>query len=252
MNRSNPIGVMDSGIGGLSTLSGLAKTLPKERFIYIGDNARFPYGNKDPERIKQYGLELAEFLTKSGVKAIVIACNTLSSYLTKKIAREFHLPTFGVVEPTVRELGKHKDITTVVWATPSTINSESYQRRLHKRKKVKYESHPNLAMEIENEQVAQTPPINGEILVLGCTHYSWLTNKRAIVIDSINELGYEVKARLWDNNLLAKEMAGVSTFYFTGDIKKPKWRLSKLFGEKTRVEHINLKEAINVFGHRKA
>ena len=247
MDRNSPIGILDSGVGGLSVLPRLINLLPNERFVYIGDNARFPYGDKKPSWLRQTSLELGEFLVKKGVKAIVIACGTLSSHAVELTAREFRLPVFGVIEPTIRELNKHKGKRTIVWATPATIESGAYQDRLSKRgEQVKYIP-SSLAASVENGQLLNIPSLDGDVIVLGCTHYSWLNlNSPVVKIGSARELAFEVKARLGDEGLLAKEHQGESSFYFTGDIQKPQQKLDRLFMGKAVAKLINLKEEVYV------
>ena len=97
-----PIGLFDSGIGGLTVLKALWSTLPNESFIYLGDTARLPYGSKSPQTIERYCLQNIDFLVKRGVKAIVVACNTASTVLLDK-PHEFAVPIYNVIEPGARE-----------------------------------------------------------------------------------------------------------------------------------------------------
>jgi len=244
MKRERPVGILDSGVGGLSILHKLVKTLPNEHFVYIGDNARFPYGNKKPDVVKQYGLELAKFLVNKGVKAIIVACGTLSSYMIEATAQEFHLPIFGVIKPTVKELDRYKAKQIIVWATPTTIDSGSYQKELRKsKKKICYQPCPTLAGAVESQDNYSVALPETDAIILGCTHYSWLNlPKNTAKIDSSWELPREVKGRLRDNNLLSKIPSGQSTFYFTGDTTKATHLLSTIFKQEVEVKKINLKE----------
>jgi glutamate racemase len=240
------VGVLDSGIGGLTILRSLEKTLPNEKFIYLADNARFPYGDKSSKEIKRNGLELAAFLDDHGVKAIILACGTLSCYALEPIFNEFRLPTFGVIEPTVREITKWDGKTTLVWATPATIDSGQYQHKLKHRKKVSYQSQPNLALNIENNIPMNLIESNCELLALGCTHYSWLRfNQRTIAVDSAFELSKEVKAWLHDEHLLSKQKTAASEFYFTGAVsEKTRELIESNFGQ------TSIKGETNVFSPR--
>lgn len=240
-----PIGVMDSGIGGLSVIRQLSKMLPRERFIYIGDSGRFPYGNKPEKQITQHGLELAQFLHNHEVKSIVIACGTLSCYALEPIAKEFHLPTFGVIEPTARQLDGAEDKRAIVWATSATIKSGKYQQRLRKHKDIMFQSQPNLAEAIEFGETITSFETNSGLLVLGCTHYSWLRfTKPTATIDAANELAKEVKAKLYDAHLLSKQKLGLSEFYFTGKIKRRV--LDNLFSQTAKIFQANLEGGIYV------
>ena len=99
---SRPIGVFDSGVGGLTVLKALERALPHESFVYLGDTARVPYGPKSPETVIRYGLEAARFLRKQDVKALVVACNTVSSVAIAEVAGEARVPVNGVILPGAR------------------------------------------------------------------------------------------------------------------------------------------------------
>ena len=94
-----PIGIFDSGIGGLTVFKEIRKVLPRERLVYLGDTARFPYGTKSPATVTRYSLENSAFLLRHQVKMLVVACNTASAYSLEIIRERFPLPTIGVVGP---------------------------------------------------------------------------------------------------------------------------------------------------------
>src|SRR5437016_7303595 len=94
-----PIGVFDSGIGGLTVVRALRELLPNENIFYLGDTARVPYGNKSAETVERYGLELAQLLLRENAKAIVVACNTVSSVAIPKLRASIRVPVIGVIEP---------------------------------------------------------------------------------------------------------------------------------------------------------
>ncbi|MEC9134534.1 MAG: aspartate/glutamate racemase family protein, partial [Pseudomonadota bacterium] len=103
MDLSQPIGVFDSGMGGLTVLKELQTVLPGESFIYLGDSARLPYGNKSAQTVQQYALQASAELAKRGVKALVVACNTASAAALPQLMAQFApLPVFGVIEPGAR------------------------------------------------------------------------------------------------------------------------------------------------------
>jgi glutamate racemase len=243
MNRTNPIGIIDSGIGGLSILPALARSLPNEAVCYLGDNARFPYGSKSKHTLRDYSLELSSILAAKGVKAIVVACGTLSSYTLADISKETCLPVFGVVKPTCRVADSlPQPAKLVVWATPATIDSEAYQS--HLKSKVKYQACPSLASSVEQDTAAKVPINDGSRVVLGCTHYSWLDVKGS-KLSGNHELAREVKLRLWDEGLLNKSGGAKSVFYFTGDLAKPKLLLNRMFTSPI-IRKLNIKEELNV------
>jgi glutamate racemase len=132
MSECAPIGVFDSGMGGLTVLRALAETLRGESFLYLGDTARLPYGSKSPETVQRYALQAAEILIERGVRALVVACNTASAFALESLAaRHPELPVFGVVEPGAvaaaeAEQGGH----VLVLATESTVNGGAYQRAI--------------------------------------------------------------------------------------------------------------------------
>ncbi|MCX6140190.1 MAG: glutamate racemase [Candidatus Kapabacteria bacterium] len=126
-----PIGVFDSGIGGLSVLKHLVRLLPHERFVYLGDTARVPYGNKSPDTVRQYSLQCASFLQKHDVKMIVVACNTASALALDALRSALSIPVIGVIEPAAREASQRTRNGHIgVIGTRATIASDSYARTI--------------------------------------------------------------------------------------------------------------------------
>ena len=126
-----PIGVFDSGMGGLTVLNALRRTLPDEAFLYLGDTARLPYGTESPATVQRYAVQAAQILVERGVKALVIACNTASAVALGELQRRYApLPVFGVVEPGARAAATAPAERVVVLATESTISGGAYQRAL--------------------------------------------------------------------------------------------------------------------------
>ena len=128
MNK--PIGIFDSGLGGLTVLKVLAKKFPHESFIYLGDIARLPYGNKSPETIRKYGDQILRFLKSQDVKAMVIACNSASTvYLGEKSFEG--IPLLNVIEPgSQAALRNSTDKKIAVLGTAATVNSHAYRKTL--------------------------------------------------------------------------------------------------------------------------
>src|SRR5437660_6119767 len=102
MSDSRPIGVFDSGIGGLTVVKAMRDLLPNENIFYLGDTARVPYGPKSPETVQRYAIELAEMLMKENAKALVVACNTVSSGALPAVIKKFSVPVIGLIEPGAR------------------------------------------------------------------------------------------------------------------------------------------------------
>lgn len=205
MSQSDPrpIGVFDSGIGGLTVLKELALQFPQENFLYLGDTARLPYGSKSPQTIRKYSEQNVQFLEKKNVKAIVIACNTASSQMPEK---EFDgLPVYNVIEPgSQRALELSESGKIGVLGTRATINSKAYTKKilgLNPKAQVFDQACPlfvPLAEEgwdgdpVTNLIVFRylSPLLQNQIdtLILGCTHYPILKNSIARVTGSSIEL----------------------------------------------------------------
>jgi glutamate racemase len=188
---SRPIGVFDSGIGGLSVLKHLMQTMPHERFVYLGDTARVPYGNRSTETVKSYARQCSAFLLQHDVKLIVVACNTVSAVALDELRKELSVPVIGVIEPAAREAASSTSSRHIgVIGTRATINSEAYTHAIiqHGDLHVHSRACPLLVPLVEEGwlDTAATRAIIEEYLrpliaqqidtlVLGCTHYPLLT-----------------------------------------------------------------------------
>ena len=190
MNKStnSPIGIFDSGLGGLTVLQSLESYLPNESFIYFGDTARVPYGNKSAETVIHYSKQIVEFLQIHGVKMIVVACNTSSALALNILKDHFNLPVFGVIEPSVNLAESlNSSDSVVVLGTRATINSHSYSKmftEIHSAKNIVekscplfvpiieegLEKHP-IAQLMSKEYLSPLIKQNIDALILGCTHY---------------------------------------------------------------------------------
>lgn len=188
---TQPIGVFDSGLGGLTVLKVLAEKFPQENFLYLGDTARLPYGNKSPNTIRKYAEQNMNYLIQQNVKAIVVACNSASSQIPEKEWRE--VPVYNVIEPGAKkavEVSTNKKIG--VLGTRATINSDVYPIHIHsldKSAEVYVQACP-LFVPLAEEGWSDDPITNlvayrylqpmintgVDTLVLGCTHYPILKN----------------------------------------------------------------------------
>lgn len=183
-----PIGVFDSGIGGLTVVSAIRALLPSEPIFYIGDTARVPYGNKSPATVERYSLEIGTRLADAGCKAIVVACNTASSIALPRMQSELSIPVIGVIEPGARAAARATRNGHVgVIGTRTTIKTGAYDkaiRALRADASITGRACPLLVPLIEEgrldgpitEAVIREyvePMIAGGVdtLVLGCTHY---------------------------------------------------------------------------------
>ncbi|MBV8060767.1 MAG: glutamate racemase [Alphaproteobacteria bacterium] len=258
-----PIGVFDSGMGGLTVLAALQNALPHEDFIYLGDTARLPYGTKSATAVQQYTLEAARFMERQGVKLMVIACNTATAQaLHSTRAALPDIPCLGVIEPGAQAATHHlpdpmgNDVICV-WATEGTARSGIYESAIHARR-------PNarVVMQPCNLLVALTEegwtrgkeadavlsrylselPAGCGTLVLGCTHFPLLAPalrhllpKGITLIDSAAATAEAVKGFLGQTDRQKKgSRAGQTTFYVT-DAPERFDRLSAGFlGQKIR------------------
>jgi glutamate racemase len=199
MSDVRPIGVFDSGIGGLTVVKALRDLLPNESISYLGDTARVPYGPKSPETVQRYAIELADMLVKRDAKALVVACNTVSSVALPALMKNFPVPVIGVIEPGARAaLAASRNRRIGVIGTRATIRSGAYEKALRAADpnvKVNSQACPLLVPLIEegllHDEVTDRmilrylePLLADEIdtLVLGCTHYPLLTGAMARVL----------------------------------------------------------------------
>jgi glutamate racemase len=237
--RMRPIGVFDSGIGGLTVLQQLAALLPAEDFIYLGDTARLPYGTKSNEVITRYSRENTEFLLAKGIKLLVVACNTSSAVALGEISRDTMVPVIGVIEPGARAAVKASRSGKIgVIGTEATIASGAYTRALQALKpgvEIYTRACPLLVPLVEegwtdNEIAARTVAhyleslqASGiDTLLLGCTHYPLLRGlferilgPRVRIVDSATATAAAVRERLTALGIARRGAAGRQSFFVT-------------------------------------
>jgi glutamate racemase len=188
MEKEKPIGVFDSGIGGLTVVKRLASTLPRENIVYFGDTARVPYGSKSNSTVIEYAIQDARFLMNKNVKAIVVACNTVSSVAMGELAKTFNVPIIGMIEPGANFAISHtKNGRIGVIGTRATINNQAYSqaiKRLDSKIEVYEKACPlfvplaeegwikeKATYEIAEYYLKELRESDIDTLVLGCTHY---------------------------------------------------------------------------------
>ncbi len=133
MNNAAPIGVFDSGMGGLTVVAEMISQLPNESIIYFGDTARVPYGPKSPDTVLRYSREITSYLRGEGVKALVVACNTATAHALPALRREFDIPIIGVIQPGARAAAAATKTKRVgVIGTAGTIKSRAYEKEIRK------------------------------------------------------------------------------------------------------------------------
>lgn len=204
--KNSPIGVFDSGVGGLTVLKQLIRFLPNENFVYLGDTARVPYGNKSSETVQRYSIEATKFLISKGVKLIVIACNTVSSIAmdsVKEIAG--NIPVVGMIEfSAISAYRTSKNKVIGIIGTRATIQSQGYDKNLlhiagNDSLKI-YSKECPLFVPFVEELMLETPAVKLiaeeylkplkdmkiDTLILGCTHYPALYKVISEILPNVN------------------------------------------------------------------
>ncbi len=265
---SRPIGIFDSGLGGLTVLNELIKTLPYEDIIYVADTIHMPYGNRSIQEIVSYMRQIVSFLERMNVKAILVACNTSSALALNYIESITSTPIVGLIEPTAERLSKRENIDKIgVLATRATVASLAYTlaiKRYNPNVQVIEKSAPLLVPFIENRvrkeillkalSVYLDPLIRADIdiLILGCSHYplylkeisSILLEKSKKDIDIVDPAVYAVEElliRLKDMGMI-RDGTGKIEFFTTGDAYEFREKAIIFLDRPIKVKHINLKE----------
>lgn len=240
-----PIGLFDSGLGGLTVMRALRQKLPREKFVYFGDTARVPYGGKSRETILRYSIENAIFLLDKDIKLLVVACNTASAYAISKLQQIFSIPVIGVIEAGIEcalRNPSHRHIA--ILGTQGTIASGAYQEEIKRRNptvKVSAVACP-LFVPLVEERLVKHPatrlivqeylkPLKDaavDTLLLGCTHYPMLKQLiqeemglNVSIVDSASTCAEMVQLKLLDMKCMQlKEGEGHCHFYVSDDPHK--------------------------------
>jgi len=266
-NNNQPIGIFDSGIGGLTVANAVSKLLPNEQLIYFGDTAHMPYGDKSKELIRSYATTITDFLLyQKKCKAIVIACNTASAAAYEVLRDHYKgvVPVINVIDPMIEAVIADDDIKKVgIIATKTTVTSSVYQEKLTRRKPtLNYSAFatPLLASMIEEgfynnnishavlKQYLENDALNGiDALVLACTHYPLIKNEIAAfynnqvkIFDSAEVVAQKLKLVLEKEELLSNSKAGEDVFYVS-DYTESFERATKIFfGHKINLSLCNI------------
>ena len=263
-NNTKPIGIFDSGFGGLTVMSAISKLLPKENLIYFGDTAHVPYGSKSKKIVTEFATKISNFLVSNNVKMIVIACNTASAFSLDYLKKNIKVPIIGVIKAgsvMAAENTKNKKIGVI--GTEGTIKSGAYTKEIKKYdNKINCYSKACPLFVPLVEEGWNTGKITEDIIkvylkdlvdrkidtiILGCTHYPLLkdTIKNVIgnkinIIDSANAVALAVKMLLTEKDLLKISGKSVYKFYVSDGPEKFKNIGSKFLGKKivtvTKVE----------------
>ena len=236
-----PIGVFDSGLGGLTVAHAIMRQLPGESLIYFGDTARVPYGPKSPDTVRRYSREISAFLIEQGVKAIVVACNTATAHALPALRDELKVPVIGVVEPGARAAVRATRTGHIgVIGTAGTIRSQAYVRAIHAENpdvrvtalacplfvplvEEGWTSHDATRL-VAEEYLAPFVKDAVDTLVLGCTHYPLLkpligeiVGRSVRLIDSAEETAADARRMLAANALSAGDGEGEYRFIASDD-----------------------------------
>ncbi len=265
---NRPIGVFDSGLGGLTVLSAINKLMPEESIVYFGDSGRTPYGTKSRETVVRYTFQDINFLLKQNVKLIVIACNTASACSLEEVKAAYSCPIVEVVEPgAVAACRQSKSGSIAVIGTPATISSGVYEKAIKKVRRegdVHSKACPLFVPLVEegwweNEISEMTARkyldefrnTNVDTLILGCTHYPLLQNvirkvlgEKVSLVNSAVEVANAVKRVLVEKNLASSGEEEKYIKYYTSDSPEKFSALANMFlgGEMQNAERINIEK----------
>ncbi len=238
-----PIGMFDSGMGGLTVLHECLVALPSEDFIYVGDTARFPYGEKSPDELESYSGQIAAFLERTGVKLLVVACFSATAAALPALQERFATPIVGVVMPGARAAVQSSRYRRIgVLATEATVASGSYVRAIHSLDvgaEIHQQACPGLAAFIQKGDVASrdvtdavrryTAPlkeVRPDVVIMGCTHYPLVApmlqrhlGRDVTLVNPAVEIAREVGDLLERQGIARRDdREGEYRFHCTGDV----------------------------------
>jgi glutamate racemase len=242
LNPNLPIGIFDSGVGGLTVYRALHERLPNERFVYLGDTARVPYGTKSLATVERYAVENAKFLEAHGIKLLVVACNTASALALPAIRRAVRVEVIGVIEPGAKAAtGIAQGETIGVIATEATVQSHAYAKaiaKMDRSARVVERACPlfvslaeegwadtDVARAVARDYLASFRTEPPRALVLGCTHYPILrevisetVGSSVKLIDSVEAAAAEVSTILLQSQLAQAEHEWLSERELCDDV----------------------------------
>jgi len=261
-NRQKPIGIFDSGIGGLTVVKRLAATLPNENIIYFGDTARVPYGSKSNATVIEYSIQNTKLLLGKNVKAVIVACNTASSIAIPKLKEHFNIPIIGMIEPGAKmALQRTKNKKIGVIGTRATTGNLAYSSEL---KRIDSSIHViekpcplfvplaeegwtdhKATYEIAEEYLKEIREDGIDTLVLGCTHYPILSNviqevigQNVKLIDSGVASAELIKEKLQKLDLLTNSNGPGWREFYVSDIQVKFKEIAELFLGK-EIDHVH-------------
>ncbi|MGC4129925.1 MAG: glutamate racemase [Bergeyella sp.] len=262
LSSQQPIGIFDSGVGGLTVAKEIKRLLPNENLIYFGDTKHLPYGEKSREAIIGYSTKIAQFLIEKNCKAIVIACNTATANALKEVQELVNgrVPVIDVINPVAEKVAYEIHTNVGVIATKATVNSGLYRKSIRKHNKfIKvdelatpllvpaieegFKNHP-ITHSIIYNYLSNSKLKNIETLILGCTHYPLLIDEikqyygnRVRVIDSPNIVANQLKMILEQHHLLNSDNPKPEYHFYLSDLTKNFEKISKkFFGKSIELE----------------
>lgn len=260
--NSKPIGIFDSGVGGLTVFTEIRKTLPNENIIYLGDTKNFPYGSKSKEKIIDLAINNVEILLKKNVKIIVIACGTATSQAIDILKQRYSIPIIGIIEPTIEYVKKQQIDEIGVIATEGTIRSGAWENKLKEKIdgiKVENKACPMLATIAEEGKAESVEGRNAikeymqpfkskhiNNIILGCTHYPIYEeiirqelNYEVELINSGTIVAKYLKDYLKQENMENTEGKKLEKIYLTRPEKEFKNIVKNIMKEDIEIEEIN-------------
>lgn len=251
---NRPIGIFDSGLGGLTIFKTIRKTLPCESLIYFGDTMNVPYGSKSKQAVTRFSLAIARFLEQQHVKLIVVACNTASALALPQLQKQISVPVIGVIEPGARQAFLHTHNGKVaVLATAATVRSCSYAKalkRLNAKLQITQQAcpvfvplieegwiHPQAGEQIIADYLRPVIKSGADTVILGCTHYPVIKRrlakqlgKNVCLVDSAEAVAAQVKNYLTEKQLLSRPGRGKLTLYASDDTVRFKQSAKHILG----------------------
>lgn len=271
LDADAPIGIFDSGLGGLTVAAAIARALPGESLLYLGDTARVPYGNRAPATVVRYARNTAAFLRHRGVKLLVVACNTVSAHAIGDLAEGETVPVIGVIRPGARAAIKaSRGGAIAVLATPGTVASDAYRRAIEAIAPGRpvhqiacpllvplaeegWFDHPVTAM-VAREYIAPLASVGVDTIILGCTHYPLLraTLRAAVddligpevaLVDSAAAAAQDVVTLLDRHDLRRRAPGDAPRFFVTDTPDRANAVAARFWGDACpRLEHVDLQD----------
>lgn len=263
-NEQFSVGIFDSGVGGLTVVKEVMRQLPKETIYYFGDTLRCPYGNRPIEEVQTFTHQMVDFLMQFPLKAILIACNTVTAAALDQVKQKLEIPVIGVIEPGVRaaiKVTQNKKVGII--GTQGTIQSQAYEKGLLQiDPKMKVYSlacppfvplvekglyHTQEAASVVSEVLQPLKGADMDTLILGCTHYplldpfiSQVMGEKVSTISSAEETAVELSTILHHQHLLAESRWQEHRFFTTGSVPLFRKIAKEWLGQEVQVEKVTL------------